>query len=68
MIKGSHAQVKVIEKLLAELDVAQVLNETLPGQAHAGGGDPQAGPPQLTAAQYEYVRRAFLRADPESSP
>ena len=59
---------KVIEKLLAELDVAQVLSETLPGQAHAGGGDPQVGPPQLTAAQYERVQRAFLRTEREFSP
>jgi len=68
LIKGSPAQVKVIEKLLAELDVAQVLNETLPGQAHAGGGYSQAGPPQLTAAQYERVQRAFLRTEREFSP
>ena len=68
LIKGSHAQVKVIEKLLAELDVAQVLSETLPGQAHAGGGYSQAGPPQLTAAQYERVQRAFLRTEREFSP
>ena len=69
LIKGPPAQVKVIEKLVAELDVAQPLDEASPGPAQAVGGDVQlVGAPQLTAAQYEYVRRAFLRADPESSP
>ncbi len=69
LIKGSPAQVKVIEKRVAELDVAQPLDEASPGPAQAVGGDVQlVGAPQLTAAQYEYVRRAFLRADAESSP
>lgn len=69
LIKGPPAQVKVIEKWVAELDVAQPLDEASPGQAQAVDGDGQlAGSSQLTAAQYEHVRRAFLRADQEFSP
>ncbi|RFD28272.1 type III secretion protein [Pseudomonas sp. GL93] len=69
LIKGPPGQVKVIEKRVAELDVAQPRDETSPGQAHAVGDEVQlAGSPQLTAAQYEHVRRAFLRADQEFSP
>jgi len=69
LIKGPPAQVKVIEKLVAELDVAQPLDEASPGQAGVDGDVlPWIGPPQLSAAQHERVRRAFLGADPELSP
>lgn len=69
LIKGPPAQVKVIEKWVAELDVALPLNDASPGPADVGvDALPWIGPPQLTAAQHELVRRAFLRANPDFPP
>ena len=70
LIKGQPAQVRLIEKLVAELDVAKPLGDVSSWQADAGPEplQPPSGPAQLTAAQFERVQRAFLRTDREFSP
>ncbi|WP_057701031.1 secretin N-terminal domain-containing protein [Pseudomonas paralactis] len=65
LIKGQPAQVSLIEKLVAELDMAAAQNAVLSGPDPL---PPPAEPAQLTAAQHERVQRAFLRTDREFSP
>ncbi|AZF06750.1 Type III secretion outermembrane pore forming protein (YscC,MxiD,HrcC, InvG) [Pseudomonas sp. R5-89-07] len=70
LIKGKPAQVSLIEKLVEELDVPKQLNEISSWRAEVSRDEskPPAGPPLLTAAQYERVQRAFVRLGRERSP
>ena len=70
LIKGKPAQVSLIEKLVDELDVPKQLNEVSSWRVDVGLDEskPPAGPPPLTAAQYERVQRAFVRPGRERSP
>lgn len=70
LIKGKPAQVSLIEKLVDELDVPKQVNEISSWRMEAGRDEskPPAGPPPLTAAQYERVQRAFVRSGRELSP
>ncbi|AZF49035.1 Type III secretion outermembrane pore forming protein (YscC,MxiD,HrcC, InvG) [Pseudomonas sp. R2-7-07] len=70
LIKGKPAQVSLIEKLVDELDVPRQLNEVSSWRVDVGRDEskPPAGPPPLTAAQYERVQRAFVRPGRERSP
>jgi type III secretion protein C len=70
LIKGKPAQVRQIEQLVAELDVPKRPNEVSVWLVGVGQDDPvpATGPPALTAAQYERVKRAFVRPGRELSP
>ncbi|TFF13124.1 type III secretion system domain protein, InvG family [Pseudomonas sp. BCA14] len=70
LIKGKPAQVRLIEKLVAELDVPK-----RPDEVSVWGVDieqdeptPATGPLPLTTAQYERVQRAFVRSGRELPP
>lgn len=70
LIKGKPAQISQIEQLVEQLDVPKQLNEISSWRVDVGRDEskPPAGPPPLTAAQYERVQRAFVRPGRERSP
>ncbi|MBM9484419.1 type III secretion system domain protein, InvG family [Pseudomonas sp. ICBG1301] len=70
LIKGTPAQVRLIEKLVAELDVPKRPNEISVWRVGMAQEEPTpaSGPPPLTAAQYERVQRAFVRPGREQPP
>ncbi|WP_248750211.1 secretin N-terminal domain-containing protein [Pseudomonas sp. MWU15-20650] len=70
LVKGTPAQVRLIEKWVAERDVPKPPNEVSLWRANVGRVESELPGelPPLTAAQHERVRRAFLRPDRELSP
>lgn len=73
LIKGTPAQVRRVEKWVAELDVPQPSDQGLLHQVDVGAGDGESmavagGRLPLTADQYKRVQRAFMRPGREISP
>nr|WP_306494135.1 secretin N-terminal domain-containing protein [Pseudomonas sp. W4I3] len=70
LIKGKPAQVSLIEQLVEQLDVPKQPNEISSWRVEVAHDEskPPAGPPPLTAAQYERVQRAFVTPGRERSP
>ena len=70
LVKGKPAQVSLIKKWVAELDVATALDDVSSWRAGVSRDplQPATALSPLTAAQHERVQRAFLRTDPEFFP
>jgi type III secretion protein C len=70
LIKGKPAQVRLIEKLVAELDVPKRPDEVSVWRVDMEQDKPAPAPVPLplTTAQYERVQRAFVRPGRELPP